>query len=170
MGREVLKILMHEFQYYYLGNYRLQSSNIYRHNEVQQDRIRRTVDFMYKNCNKNIRIEDVANRENISPYHLTYILKSGCGMGFRMFLNMVRAEKSAIMILETELSLQHISYEHGFSKYQYFTESFQKGLRHDAPGISEEVSGRDDHAQAGQNEVPRQSGHRGSFRQFVGSV
>ena len=126
MGREVLKILMHEFQYYYLGNYRLQSSNIYRHNEVQQDRIRRTVDFMYKNCNKNIRIEDVANRENISPYHLTYILKSGCGMGFRMFLNMVRAEKSAIMILETELSLQHISYEHGFSKYQYFTESFQK--------------------------------------------
>ena len=126
LGLEVLKILTREFQYYYLGNYRLQSSNIYKYNEVQQDRIRRTVDYMYKNCNKNIRIEDVANRENISTYHLTYILKSGCGMGFRMFLNMVRAEKSAIMILETELSLQHIAYEHGFSKYQYFTESFQK--------------------------------------------
>ena len=38
--------------------------------------------------------------EHISANHLTNILKNGCGVGFRTFLNMARVEKSAAMLLE----------------------------------------------------------------------
>ncbi len=126
LGEEILRILVDGFQFYYIGEYNLKSTSIYKNNEVQLNRLRRTIDYIYRNYNNQIRVEDIALQENVSPYHLTAVLKNGCGMGFRMLLNMVRVEKSAALILEGNISLQNIAYECGFSKYKYFTESFQK--------------------------------------------
>ena len=67
--------------------------------------------------------------EHISANHLTNILKNGCGVGFRTFLNMARVEKSAAMLLEGGKGLQTIAYECGFSKYKYFSDSFEKSFR-----------------------------------------
>lgn len=128
-GEKILKILIQEFQCYYLGKGYPEFNNVYQANELQLKRIRRVIDYIYKNYSNPIKIEDVAELEHISPYHLTYILKNGSGVGFRTFLNMARAEKSATFLLENEKSPQAIAYECGFSKYKYFSDSFERVFR-----------------------------------------
>ena len=129
IGDKILRILIKEFQCYYLGNFFPEFNPAYKDNELQLKRIRRIIDYIYLNYNKPIMIKDVADMEHISTYHLTYILKNGCGMGFRMFLNMARVEQSAAKLLGTGMGLQAIAYESGFSKYKYFSESFEKVFR-----------------------------------------
>lgn len=129
IGDKILRILIKEFQCYYLVKFYPEFNPIYKDNEIQLKRIRRIIDHIYRNYNKPIMIKDVADMEHISTYHLTYILKNGCGMGFRMFLNMARVEQSAAIILDSGKGLQTIAYECGFSKYQYFSESFEKVFR-----------------------------------------
>ena len=111
-------------------------NNAYKGNELQLRRIRRITDYIYRNYNKPIRIEDVAAMEHISANHLTNILKNGCGVGFRTFLNMARVEKSAAMLLEGGKGLQTIAYECGFSKYKYFSDSLKRAFapRHSSTG------------------------------------
>lgn len=120
---------MQYFQCYGIVNYYPEISDAFKGNEVQLNRIRRIVNYIYMNCNEPIKIEDVANMEHISTSYLTHIMKIGCGMGFRMFLNMGRVEKSAAMLLEDEISMQKIAYECGFSKYEYYSETFKKVFR-----------------------------------------
>lgn len=128
-GAEIIKILVRHFQCYNIVKYYPEISDAFKGNEVQLSRIRHIVDYIYMNCSKPIRIEDVANMEHISTSYLTYILKIGCGMGFRMFLNMARVQKSAAMLLEDEMSMQKIAYECGFSKYEYYNATFKKVFR-----------------------------------------
>lgn len=129
VGEKILNTLIKEFQCYYLGSGFPEFNNAYKGNELQLRRIRRITDYIYRNYNKPIRIEDVAAMEHISANHLTNILKNGCGVGFRTFLNMARVEKSAAMLLEGGKGLQTIAYECGFSKYKYFSDSFEKSFR-----------------------------------------
>ena len=111
VGEKILNTLIKEFQCYYLGSGFPEFNNAYKGNELQLRRIRRITDYIYRNYNKPIRIEDVAAMEHISANHLTNILKNGCGVGFRTFLNMARVEKSAAMLLEGGKGLQTIAYE-----------------------------------------------------------
>ena len=121
-------VLIKEFQCYYLGSGFPEFTNAYKGNEIQLRRIRRVTDYIYRNYNKPIKIEDLAGMEHISANYLSSILKNGCGVGFRTFLNLARVEKSAAMLLDTNKSLQTIAYECGFSKYSYFCESFQRSF------------------------------------------
>jgi len=129
VGTGILNTLIKEFQCYYLGKGFPEYNYTYKGNEIQLSRIRRVMGYIYQNYNAPIKIEDVAAREHVTSDHLAYILKNGCGAGFRALLNMARAEQSAAMILEGGKGLQAIAYECGFSKYQYFNEYFEKVFR-----------------------------------------
>lgn len=129
IGGRILRILIAEFQCYYLGRYFPEFSNAFKDNEVQLNRIRRTCDYIYANLDQPLRVEDAAAREHISPDHLTHIMKIGTGVNFRTFLNMGRAERSAALLLENKKSLQAIAYECGYSKYRYFCEWFERCFR-----------------------------------------
>ena len=100
VGEKILNTLIKEFQCYYLGSGFPEFNNAYKGNELQLRRIRRITDYIYRNYNKPIRIEGCGGHGDISANHLTNILKNGCGVGFRTFLNMARVEKSAAMLLE----------------------------------------------------------------------
>lgn len=128
MGERILHILIREFQCYNLGKGHPEFNTMYRDNEVQLGRVRRISDYIYANYNQPIKVEDAAATEHISAYHLTHIMKNGTGVSFRTFLNLARVEKSATLLLENEKSLQTVAYECGFSKYKYFTESFEKSF------------------------------------------
>lgn len=129
MGDKILRLLIQEFQCYNLGKGYPEFNKMYLDNEVQLGRIRRICDYIYAHYDQPIKIEDVAATEHISPYHLTHIMKNGAGVSFRTFLNLARVEKSATLLLENEKSLQTVGYECGFSKYSYFTNSFEKSFR-----------------------------------------
>ena len=129
IGEEILSLLIRYFQCYFIGNYFPEFNNVFRDNEIQLMRIRRIIDYIYTNYNKPIKIEDVASMEHISTNYLTHILKNGCGVGFRMFVNMARVEQSARLLLENEKSLQTIALDCGFSKQKYFDGSFEKVFR-----------------------------------------
>lgn len=129
VGERILNTLIQEFQCYYLGSGFPEFTNAYRGNGIQLRRIRRVTDYIYRNYNKPIKITDLAEMEHISANHLTSILKNGCGVSFRTFLNLARVEKSAAMLLASSKSLQAIAYECGFSKYKYFCDSFLRSFR-----------------------------------------
>ena len=60
VGEKILNTLIKEFQCYYLGSGFPEFNNAYKGNELQLRRIRRITDYIYRNYNKPIRIEDVA--------------------------------------------------------------------------------------------------------------
>lgn len=125
--RTIINILIEDFQFYFIpSNYKFRATEVFKKNEIQISRIRRANDYIYDNYNKQIKLEDLAEIENITPQYLTYILKRGGGIGFRKLLNMARVEKASHFLLNSEKSLQSISYECGFSKYEYFNNTFKK--------------------------------------------
>ena len=128
--KDLLNIMIEHFQFYYiLDDNKLHASDVFKKNEIQIDRIRRANNYIYENYNKQIKLEDLSEIENITPQHMTHILKSGGGLGFRKLLNMSRVEKSSHLLLGSDKSLQSISFECGFSKYQYYKEAFVKFYR-----------------------------------------
>ena len=127
LNKDMVNLLIDQFQYYYIpDDYKFQASDVFKKNEIQIDRIRRANSYIYENYNKQIKLEDLAEIEGITPQHLTSILRSGGGIGFRKLLNMSRVEKSSHLLLGGNKSLQSISFECGFSKYKYFKDSFEK--------------------------------------------
>lgn len=56
IGGRILRILIAEFQCYYLGRYFPEFSNAFKDNEVQLNRIRRTCDYIYANLDQPLRV------------------------------------------------------------------------------------------------------------------
>jgi two-component system response regulator YesN len=68
----------------------------------------------------------VAQAVHISPYYLSHLFKEELGVTFIGYLTKVRIEQAKILLLETNLTIQQISYMVGYQDSSYFTKVFKK--------------------------------------------
>ncbi|SDK08521.1 helix-turn-helix domain-containing protein [Natronincola ferrireducens] len=118
--------LINDFQYYSMDDKKLKNENKYKGDHFQIQRIHRITDYIYSNYNKKISLEQISKEEHISKYYLTRLLKYGVGYGFQDTVNLVRVELSEKLLLGTEMTIEDIVHECGFSSYRYYTKHFKK--------------------------------------------
>lgn len=100
----------------------------YSDNKIEYlSRINKAIDYIENNLDKQIRINDIAEVSNFSPYHFHRIFGSVVGETLNSFIDRLRLEKAASSLLsKRNVSITQISVECGFSTLSSFTRAFKE--------------------------------------------
>lgn len=96
--------------------------------EVQQSEfyIKRSVDFLHQNYDRNIQVKDVAAEVNLHPGYLHRVFRRGTGRTITEYLTMIRMEKAKMLLEQTDIPIHEISDYVGVGSRQYFHMLFKK--------------------------------------------
>ena len=89
-------------------------------------RLERIISYIDANFDTQIRLEDLANMENLSVTHFSHLFSSSFGVTFQEFVNLKRMEQCIRLMSNNEKTLLEISYESGFSDPKYMNKMFLK--------------------------------------------
>jgi len=89
------------------------------------ERLRRIKRYMYENYNRKLTLSEIADREHLSIFYLSHIMKQTTGLSFQELLNLIRVEESEKLLLGTNEKIGAISEACGFSAVRYYTKHFQ---------------------------------------------
>ena len=82
--------------------------------------------YIYENFEKQIYLDDVAKKFNISRSYLSKKFKATTGMGFKEYLLNVRIKDACRRLLETNESITEIAFGCGFNDSNYFGDAFRR--------------------------------------------
>ena len=99
-------------------------------NPVTIERLSRIIGYIYENYPNRISLENIAEMEHLSTFHLSHLIRRYTGMSFRDFLCFARVERSEIPLLDTNKKISQISKEVGFSTTAYYEKFFCKWYGH----------------------------------------
>ncbi|SHH50809.1 two-component system, response regulator YesN [Caloranaerobacter azorensis DSM 13643] len=94
-------------------------------NNQTHEIIERAKEYIYKNYNKDIKLEDVAEKVSVSPYYFSKLFKKEMGKNFIDFLTELRIEE-AKKKLDEGMSIKAVSRCIGYSDPNYFSRVFKK--------------------------------------------
>ncbi len=120
-GSRLLSLAIGDFfeLYYKVGKYWFIS-------DYQFQRFHRTVRFVRENCQNKISVGDILERELISKTYFSQFWAKFSNQPFSEFLLMQRLAFAEKLLLSTELSLEEVSRESGFSAARYLYKYFLK--------------------------------------------
>ncbi len=95
-------------------------------NEKEQQLVSDIIKYIYENYTKELTINDVTEKFNITDTKLNKILMSYSGKRFIEFLNALKIDKACEMLLTTDKSVIDISFELGFNTVKTFNNNFTK--------------------------------------------
>lgn len=90
------------------------------------EEIHRAVEFIERNFDRQIKIEDITNAVHISKFYFIRLFKQYMGMTPYSYLINYRINKSKIMLRTEEISVSEISRKSGFSDVSNFITQFKK--------------------------------------------
>lgn len=125
---EVIKYLNSNFNLFAFENQLI--TNFNNDNPVVIERISRIINYVYDNHAGKITLEDLAEREHLSPYYLSHLISDHMGISFQEFLHFARVEMSEIPLLETDRKISAIAKDVGFSTTSYYDRFFSKWFGH----------------------------------------
>ena len=80
---------------------------------------------MYDNYNRKLTLSEIAEREHLSIYYLSHIIKESAGLSFQDLLSYIRVEESEKLLLGTNKKIGTIAEETGFSAVRYYIKHFE---------------------------------------------
>ena len=89
-------------------------------------RVERIISYIDANFETQIRLQDLAELENLSPTHFSHLFTSLFGVTFQDYVNIKRMEQCIRLMPNKEKTLLEISYESGFSDPKYMNRMFLK--------------------------------------------
>jgi AraC-like DNA-binding protein len=121
----LLACLLSDFQYFAMedGKYINETKN--KSNKVLAGRLRRITDYMYENYTRKLTLNEIADREHLSIYYLSHVIKEATGLSFQDLLSFIRVEESEKLLLGTNKKIGAISEEMGFSAVRYYIKHFK---------------------------------------------
>lgn len=123
---EILDILSTSKEYEYL------TSVGYKHNfEINDnDKIEKIFKFVFDNFSKEICLDDISNRSNMSKHAFCRYFKSKTQKTFMQFVNEVRISEACKLITANDMQIMNIAFECGFNSISNFNKIFKqiKGL------------------------------------------
>lgn len=93
-------------------------------NPIIVERISRILNYLYQNYSNKITLENLAQKEHLSPYYLSHFIKDCTGLSFREFLGFARVEMSEINLLGSNDKINVIARDVGFSTTSYYKKNF----------------------------------------------
>ena len=95
-------------------------------NEKEQQLVSDVIKYIYDNYTKELTINDVTEKFDITDTKLNKILMAYSGKRFIEFLNALKIDKACEMLLTTDKSVIDISFELGFNTVKTFNNNFTK--------------------------------------------
>jgi AraC-like DNA-binding protein/ligand-binding sensor protein len=87
--------------------------------------LRRAERFIWANYTRRINLREVADASGLSSSYFSTIFKKEMGENLSVYLNRLRVEKAAMMLVETELPLTQIAETCGFENQSWFSRIFK---------------------------------------------
>lgn len=89
----------------------------------------RVMRFIKANCrNQILSAANTAEHFQISPSHLSRLIRQECGMTFNACVCKLRLEMACELLLHTHMTIQQISAQTGFGERHYFSRVFRKEM------------------------------------------
>ena len=99
-------------------------------NAVVVERISRIINYVYANHSRKLTLEELAEREHLSTFYISHLIRDYMGINFQEFLCFARVEMSEIILLETDRKISTIAKDVGFSTTSYYEKFFIKWFGH----------------------------------------
>lgn len=84
------------------------------------------IQYLNDNYMENITLEQVAEREYLSPSYLSHFFKLNMGITFFNYLTGIRMNHAVSDLLNTNLTIEQIAANNGFANSRYFVNAFKK--------------------------------------------
>ncbi|PCL92200.1 AraC family transcriptional regulator [Paenibacillus lautus] len=88
--------------------------------------IKRSVDYLHQNYDRQIQVKDVATEVNLHPGYLHRVFRRGTGRTITEYLTTIRMEKAKMLLEQTDIPIHEISDYVGVGSRQYFHMLFKK--------------------------------------------
>lgn len=114
----------------------IKNDNLYTKNiltktpEIKSVKIKKIVDFVQKNYDKELTLQDIADSCGYSVKYFCQYFKNATGKTPFSYLTDYRIERASYMILSTDMPITQIAYSCGFNDLSYFIKTFKslKGI------------------------------------------
>lgn len=121
----LIACLMSDFQYFVMEDGKFVNEAKNKGNKILAGRLNRITDYMYDNYSRKLTLNEIANREHLSIYYLSHVIKEATGLSFQDLLSFIRVEESEKLLLGTNKKIGVIAEETGFSAVRYYIKHFQ---------------------------------------------
>lgn len=121
----LLACILADFQYEENGADEKAADGRNKGNKVLASRLRRITDYMYENYTRKLTLNEIAEKEHLSIYYLSHVIKEATGLSFQDLLSFIRVDESEKLLLETNKKIGTISEEMGFSAVRYYIKHFK---------------------------------------------
>lgn len=95
-------------------------------NKERNARLNRIISYIDDNFTTQVRLQDLADIENLSVTHFSHLFSYSFGETFQEYINLKRAKKCVELITKNDNSLLDISSKSGFSDPKYMNKMFLK--------------------------------------------
>jgi len=92
--------------------------------EVCDNRVAKIINYIQKNIDKTISLNELASLSYISPNHLTRIFKQQLGETPLQYINKHKIQKAQLLLVTTNFMVKDIAYSLSFNNLSYFTRLF----------------------------------------------
>jgi AraC family transcriptional regulator len=89
-------------------------------------RIRRAVELMHSQLDRELSLKEIAAASYLSPFHFARLFKKLTGTSPHAYLATLRAKQAQLLLAETDLSITEISARVGYSSSSHFTQAFRQ--------------------------------------------
>jgi AraC family transcriptional regulator len=89
-------------------------------------KLRRALDYITDRLGGELRVAQIAEEVNMSPYHFTRLFKQATGLAPHQYIMHRRIEMAKKLLVETELPIVQIALEIGFQSQSRFTTLFRQ--------------------------------------------
>ena len=89
-------------------------------------RIRRAVELMHAQLDRDIPLKEIAAASYLSPFHFSRIFKKLTGASPHAYLATIRTRRAQLLLAETDLSISEISARVGYLSSSHFTKAFRQ--------------------------------------------
>jgi len=94
--------------------------------QSKEDTITKSIDYLNKNLNKNLKVEDLAAEQNLSVSRYSELFKKKTGYSPIQYFNKLKIQKSCQYLYFTDLTMKEICFKIGFEDPYYFSRAFKK--------------------------------------------
>ncbi len=121
----LISCLLSDFQCFHAEDGNFAPEGKAKGSKVLAGRLSRIIDYMYENYSRKLTLNEIADKEHLSIYYLSHVIKEATGLSFQDLLSFIRVEESEKLLLGTNKKIGAIAYETGFSAVRYYIKHFE---------------------------------------------
>ena len=91
--------------------------------------IKKAIDFISTNYEKDISLDDVANHVGLNKYYFAHEFRTITGFTFVSYLNKLRCEMSKRLLITSKTNISEVAKSCGFRSKSYFAKTFKKYMK-----------------------------------------